>query len=97
MFYHQIECSILCSKRVDCYSFQFNENEDENCKLGKYHEKTVGGSEACYVDTEGFSGTLAPDEVITTMPVFGPGFEITFEFYLNSNANYGWSWILSIR
>ena len=53
----------------------------------------------CYVDTEGFSGRCdgEKDEIITTIPVFGPGFEITFELQVYSAPTTEWAFILSIR
>ena len=41
-----------------------------------------------------------PHQQITTMPVWGPGFEVSLDFYINSLVSgnkYGYSWIFTIR
>ena len=47
----------------------------------------------------GFTGESS-DEVIATLPVFGPGYEVSFEFYLHSDVpgdQYGYQWLIGVK
>ena len=47
----------------------------------------------------GFTGQTS-DEVIATMPVFGPGYEVSFEFYLHSRDQVdtlGYGWLIGVK
>ena len=47
-----------------------------------------------------FGLPIATYKQITTMPVWGPGFEVSLDFYVNSlvsGNNNGYSWIFTIR
>ena len=41
-----------------------------------------------------FTG-IPSDEIITLIPVWGPGYEISFEFYLNSEVD-GYQWLFGV-
>ena len=46
----------------------------------------------------GFTGELS-DEVIANLPVWGPGYEVSFEFYLHSDVpgdQYGYQWLIGV-
>ena len=42
-----------------------------------------------------FTG-IPSDEIITPIPVWGPGYEISFEFYLNSDPGVGYQWLFGV-
>ena len=50
--------------------------------------------------SSGYSGKVSDDKQITVMPVWGPGFEVSLDFYIHSlvegNSN-GFSWMFAIR
>ena len=48
----------------------------------------------------GFFIGYPSDEVIATMPVFGPGYEVSFEFYLHSRDQVdtlGYGWLIGVK
>ena len=59
---------------------------DNTCDLGGFHISSYGeDSEMCYLSESGFTDNLSR-KVIATLPVWGPGYEISFEFKLNSEG-----------
>ena len=47
----------------------------------------------------GFTGESS-DEIIATLPVFGPGYEVSFEFYLHSDVpgdGDGYQWLIGLK
>ena len=48
----------------------------------------------------GFSGVVEADYTIAEITDWGPGYGISFEFYLHSNApgdSYGYTWLFGVR
>ena len=48
----------------------------------------------------GYSGLVSDNKPITVMPVWGPGFELSLDFYIHSlvqgNSN-GFAWMFAMR
>ena len=72
---------------------------DNTCDLGGFHISSDGeDSELCYLSESGFTDDLS-DKVLATLPVWGPGYEISFEFQLKSEGNtdyYGYQALFAV-
>ena len=67
---------------------------DNTCDLGGFHISSYGeDSELCYLSDSGLTDDITQGKVIATLPVWGPGYEISFEFRLKSEgATDGWGY-----
>ena len=48
----------------------------------------------------GYSGVVAADYTIAEITDWGPGYGISFDFYLHTNApgdSYGYTWLFGVR
>ena len=92
----QIECGLKCLNTDGCLTLRYLDN---TCDLGGFHISSDGeDSELCYLSESGFTDDLS-DKVLATLPVWGPGYEISFEFQLKSGGNtdyYGYQALFAV-